>query len=284
MTDHEVDKSTKQKPFSKTIHEYASVCSPHGIFYIFESDRLPFERILWVLVVGLFIGFAINWSISAYENWKKYPILTTVATTGLAIEELPFPSITICAQGSANDIVDAALFNQLERYLAKKNISFDSLSDEEKVIQTQNFLNETYPGATKTPNQLVQMMGSPSVSVESKLDSIAIINPGDHEDCTEIGNAVDKRRKRGTEEMYVEEYCPDEFFKVDNTEVGQCIHISSEQMTKEKASDYCTSKGAGNSALFSAYPNDDLENILKESYSMLKGNHFLVLATKQKLI
>ena len=277
MTDHEVEKNIKQKPFSKTIHEYASVCSPHGIFYIFESNRLPFERMVWVLVVGIFIGFAINWSVSAYENWKKYPILTTVATTGLAIEDVPFPSITICAQGSANDIVDAALFNQLERYLARKNISFDSLSDEEKVIQTQNFLNETYPGATKTPNQLVQMMGSPSVSVESKLKSVAIINPGDHEDCTELGSTIDKRRKRDAEEMYVEEYCPDGFTKVEDTDVSPCIHISTDQMTKDQASEYCTSKGDGNSALFSAHQNDGLEGIWMEVYDRTKGINTMII-------
>ena len=124
MTDQEVEKNVKQKPFPKTIHEYASVCSPHGIFYIFESNRLPFERILWVLVVGVFIGFAINWSISAYKNWQEDPILTTVATTGLAIEDVSFPSITICAQGSANDIVDAALFNQLMLLLCDHKHNF----------------------------------------------------------------------------------------------------------------------------------------------------------------
>ena len=73
--------------------------------------------------------------------------------------------------------------------------------------------------------------------------------------------------------MYVEEYCPDGFTKVEETEIGPCIHISNEQMTKEQASEYCTSKNNGNSALFSAYQNDDLENILKELYSILKGNY-----------
>ena len=278
--EQEYVKEKVKPPYFKSLKEYSEATSIHGISYVLENRITYYERFLWFFVVALAVLFAVLSSLSTYNKWKDDPIVTSVATTAYPVRNVPFPSITICAQGSANDIVDAALFNQLERYLAKKNISFDSLSDEEKIIQTKNFLNDTYPGATKTPNQLVQMMGSPSVSVESKLKSVAIINPGDHEDCTELVSTIDKRRKRDAEEMYVEKYCPDGFTKVEDTEVGPCIHISTEQMTKEKASEYCTTKGDGNSALFSAYPNDDLENVLKETYSMLTGNYLLILALK----
>ena len=62
-------------------------------------------RLMWVVVVGLAVFFALDLSISAYGNWRSNPVLTTVWTTGHPIEKIPFPSITICAQGSVNEII-----------------------------------------------------------------------------------------------------------------------------------------------------------------------------------
>ena len=57
-----------------------------------------FERLLWICVVSLGFGFAVALSISAYIDWKKNPVLTTIGTTGHPIEKVEFPAITICAQ------------------------------------------------------------------------------------------------------------------------------------------------------------------------------------------
>ena len=51
------------------------------------------------------VSFALTLSISAYTNWTGNPVLTTVWTTGHPIEKIPFPSVTICAQGSVNEII-----------------------------------------------------------------------------------------------------------------------------------------------------------------------------------
>ena len=56
------------------------------------------ERLLWICVVSLGFGFAVALSISAYIDWKKNPVLTTIGTTGHPIEKVEFPAITICAQ------------------------------------------------------------------------------------------------------------------------------------------------------------------------------------------
>ena len=49
-------------------------------------------------MVSLGFGFAVALSISAYIDWKKNPVLTTIGTTGHPIEKVEFPAITICAQ------------------------------------------------------------------------------------------------------------------------------------------------------------------------------------------
>ena len=77
----------------------------------------------------LALVFAISLSITAYNNWKDDPVLTSVGTTGHPIEKISFPSITICPQGSANEIIDAALFKQFERYLAGKGKIANELSE-----------------------------------------------------------------------------------------------------------------------------------------------------------
>ena len=45
------------RAFKDTVNEYASSSSAHGISYIFESDRLGLERLLWIFVVGFALIF-----------------------------------------------------------------------------------------------------------------------------------------------------------------------------------------------------------------------------------
>ena len=45
------------RAFKDTVSEYASSSSAHGIAYIFESDRLGLERLLWICVVGFALIF-----------------------------------------------------------------------------------------------------------------------------------------------------------------------------------------------------------------------------------
>ena len=83
---------------NKTVQEYSESSTIHGIGYIFQHGIAAIERVLWIFVVGIGVGFAIALSILAYINWKENPVLTSVATTGYPIEKVEFPAITICAQ------------------------------------------------------------------------------------------------------------------------------------------------------------------------------------------
>ena len=96
----------KKHPSLKTFHEYASQSTVHGIVYIFEKDRLYIERFLWTIVAALSVAFAISLSVSAYFNWQDNPVLTTIGTTALSVEHIPFPAITICGQGRQRKILD----------------------------------------------------------------------------------------------------------------------------------------------------------------------------------
>ena len=43
--------------FKYTVNEYAYSSSAHGVAYIFESNRLPIERLFWIFGVGFALVF-----------------------------------------------------------------------------------------------------------------------------------------------------------------------------------------------------------------------------------
>ena len=227
----ELDKNQVKGPLSRTVHEYADVATTHGIYYIFEAGRLLFERVFWVIVVILALFFAIFMSITAYNNWKENPVLTSVGTTGHPIEKIAFPSITICPQGSSNKIIGAALFKQFERYLAGKGKTAYELSENDLRAEGVSFLSIIYPGAKEGPAQMIRMLGSPGLTPDKSMEAQALLNPEDEGQCRKQ-NMVDKKLK-----------CPDGFVQVDNFAGGNkpCWHFKGQtkKASKPDGLDYC---------------------------------------------
>ena len=70
------------KAGKKTILDFASNTTIHGISYIFNTTLLILERLLWLVVFGTFAFLAMYWSTEAYNQWNESPVLTSVKTTG----------------------------------------------------------------------------------------------------------------------------------------------------------------------------------------------------------
>ena len=87
------------RAIKSTIQEFARTTTIHGIAYVFDNALKTFDRILWILAVCLGTGFAIILSLEAWIDWKDSPVLTSVSSTGLPIQNIDFPAITICSQG-----------------------------------------------------------------------------------------------------------------------------------------------------------------------------------------
>ena len=247
---------SRKRPFIKTAHEYADVATIHGIYYIFELGRYAVERIIWIIVVLLAFLFAIELSISAYHNWKSNPVLTSVGTTGYPIEKVEFPSITICPQGSASDIVSAALFRQFEEYLISRNEDIDDMSEEEIETRRRKFLSETYPGALESPIEMIKMLGSPNLAPEKSIEAQTILNPEDGSGCS---------KKLITETI---KSCPDGFLVMTNTTETDlpkpCWHFAGEEnldlMDFEVARNYCRAlTDDGTSQLFNFLDRRDYD-------------------------
>ena len=140
-----------KRPYFRTLKEYASSSTTHGIAYVFEDGRLLLERLLWLVIVSAAIAIAVSLSIGAYTNWQDNPVITSVGTTGYPIEKIEFPAITICAQGNAREVVDTALFRQFDAYVVSKSLVFSALTPTERTREGHAFLRDLYPGAKAPP-------------------------------------------------------------------------------------------------------------------------------------
>lgn len=112
--------------------QYSGNSTAHGISYIFEEGQSVLERILWLFAVSIAITVAIYFSIIAYVNWKDQPVITSLFTTSLSIEEIPFPAITICGQGLIKQVVQSAIFQQFSQHLENEGKTMENLTLDQK--------------------------------------------------------------------------------------------------------------------------------------------------------
>ena len=56
-------------PVSKTLKDYGGATTIHGIPYLLEGGRNPFERLLWLGIIGIGIWAALYFSLEIYESF-----------------------------------------------------------------------------------------------------------------------------------------------------------------------------------------------------------------------
>ena len=64
----------------------------------------------------------------------------------------------------SRDILDAAVMQQFKEYLSKEHLILENLTIDETIKEHKNFINEYYPGAEGSPNEIVESMTSPNPS------------------------------------------------------------------------------------------------------------------------
>ena len=87
------------KAIELTLCQFANVTTIHGVAYVFDMTIKALDHLLWFISVCLGAGLAIHMSVDAWKTWKESPVLTSVHSTGLPIQNVDFPAITICSQG-----------------------------------------------------------------------------------------------------------------------------------------------------------------------------------------
>ena len=226
--------------------EYASSSTIHGFAYIFDHRHSTSARCLWTIAVVLAFSLTAWQMTSLYTQWKNDPVITTLDTVALRIEEIEFPAVTICPQGSVQGILDNVLFKQMKEYIIMKRRkegkeNGDQISGtfgdgwnmtiDEMMMEAKNFLRDVYPGAKDTPSKLVSLMEAddPEVIVQNE----AVLLPNVEKSCDVASNleTFENLMKHLQNDL-----CPEGFELIDG--LG-CIHISELQLTYDEASDYC---------------------------------------------
>ena len=250
---------TRQTPFMKTLSDYASASVIHGVSYINPSGNTLGERILWLILVALAFAFASHEVRILYQSWQDNPVITVLDTVTLPIEEIEFPAVTICPQGSSKDIMNAALFEQFKdfvfdrtenltnfeklkisrkREVAESELDYLTASNVENLIEL--FLVEVYGSNEIRPMELIQLLTSkePDNIVENK----AIWITEETQDCngSSYDMLVDTLNKQANPR------CPDGFDELDDQ---ICIYVGEEVKTHAEAEFYCEEVSFGSDNL-----------------------------------
>ena len=277
-------KRSTRKRIVETTKDYSSATTIHGITYLTGDDTTAVERLLWLVVVILAILLATYQVVNLYKDWQDDPVVTTLDTVALPIEEIDFPAVTICPQGSRQEIVDLVLFRQLTEYIERTADNVTMLTEEQMVEQVVAFLNNVYPGAKGKPTKLTKMMTSDDPTVSITNDAVL----GLEEECDASSNAdmveaLNKKLKNDT--------CPKDFEMA--KESNYCIHKASTPMDYNEASKYCNDLSGSSLLYLDTYQDIDplreslefsgsivILSIVREDYtkiSNIKLKHLLFL-------
>ena len=245
LTSRDIRTPKKKSIFIETAKDFFSSTTAHGLAYIVEEGVLLVERVFWAIVVLLAIAFCIWQVITIWLDWQQNPVVTSLETVALPIEEIEFPAVTICPQGSVNSIMSRVLMRQFkawlqEKYNGKRN--FDDLSTDEKQEEIFKFFNDTYPGTKDDPTKLAALMTSddPKTAVENN----AVLND-DNCDSKDNTQNTAKLNKLSSNDI-----CPSGF---EFLEYNECIHMADIMMTYKEAREYCKSKSSSQLLYFDSY-------------------------------
>ena len=232
-----------------TTKDYASSTTVHGISYVFDDRHPIVARLFWTICVILAFSLTTYQMTSLYTQWEDNPVITTLDTVALPIEDIEFPAVTICPQGSVKQIMDNVLFKQLREYIIEKRakekrrkrsvsgdgISLGNLTYEEMMTEAEEFLKDVYPGAKETPKNFVLLMEAddPVIAVQNE----AVLIPATDKTCNQTENM---ETYNNLNKQLNNDSCPDGFELFDGY---GCVHTSASTMPYDDASDYCNGQG-----------------------------------------
>ena len=267
----ENEKRGKKKSASKKTHEtvkqFAKATSIHGCSYIFHKRNSGVERIVWIIIVALALIFTTYQVVTLYQEWQDEPVITTLETVAEPIENIKFPAVTICPQGSRQEIIDAVLFRQLKSYIKQKKGDAETLTIDKMMEHVDEFLTDVYPGANGKPTQLVKLLSSENPKLSIQNDAILGLN-----DACDPSINIDAFENLNKE--LSNDTCPEGFRMLSSL---YCIHSGKERMTYNEAEEYCDHKGGANLLHFDS--NHDIATL----YANNQIGNFRIQITRKVL-
>ena len=226
----------------RTCKSYASKSTVHGLSYLSDDDTSGFEKCLWGFIIILGLALTTFQLVLLFDEWEDSPLITTLNTSFYPIDEIQFPQVTICPQGSVNNLVERVLFKQLTEYIklnsfqSKRENTPWNLTQEEVMNGIQHFLEDMYPKVKDAPSKYVRLLASKNPRMTLEAD--AILNEGNETDCDETH---DEAFVQNLNEQLNARKCPQGFELIDD---HYCVYVSEQQMSFDETSTYCSDKGA----------------------------------------
>ena len=258
----EVNYNKQRKPrrtsrFRKNVmsvtNDYAAGTTIHGLSYTTNPKVSIVGRLFWVGVVILAILCTTFQMLELRKQWNKKPVITNLETISLPLEDIDFPSVTICPQGGVKEVMDNVMFLQLKDYIMNKtergqrNLKLNDHRDERSISQSHekspwnitydqmttliiDFLQDRYPGTQDIPKNVVTMLTSDDPQRSAENDAILQLN--EEKECNETSNVeILDNLNNGLNWRL----CPDGFTRVNE----MCVRKFESSMVYQEASKHC---------------------------------------------
>ncbi|XP_053977390.1 pickpocket protein 28-like [Hylaeus volcanicus] len=104
--DHDDDKNIRKhenvqqcfnnSDINNSLKQYCTNSSLHGLRYVGDSNLTIMERIFWIISFTLAVATASYYIWYLYWKWSLSPIIISLSPESASLNEIPFPSITLC--------------------------------------------------------------------------------------------------------------------------------------------------------------------------------------------
>ncbi len=81
-----------------TIKQFFEQTTINGFIYVADVANHIVVKVGWFVLVIVFMALAMYLVILSFNDWKTNPTVTTIDSAAFPIEELPFPSVTVCQE------------------------------------------------------------------------------------------------------------------------------------------------------------------------------------------
>ena len=115
-----------------TLQDFSTQTSIHGMYYVGSNQHSRLGRILWMLMVVLALACTTYQVVSIWYQWSDDPVVTSLKKISLPVEQIDFPAVTICPQGSTANIMDNFLYHQFEEWMIRNIDQYDQMMKRKK--------------------------------------------------------------------------------------------------------------------------------------------------------
>ena len=279
------DERTNIKSAVETVRDYSLESSIHGLSYLGNRNHSGCGRVFWMLTVLLALGCTSNQVFQIWSQWLDKPVETTLDTISLPVEEIDFPAVTLCPQGSTADIMDKFLFHQFEEWFIRKidkdvtkfkrekreggssvcecHVAyFGNMTREDLQCCFKHFLDEVYPGVyPNNPTEIASMLTA--VDPEKAIETKAVILPEDENNCDENDEYEILNRMN----LKLNHICPEPYKSFNDS---TCVIEGPSEATYSEALMYCKEQGGANLFYMDAFEGPStLDRILGKLFEKI---------------